>query len=157
MWLRSLVYSCVISLTYNLISSRLFFFPQSVGRLASQIAKVIRGKHKPVYTPNVDCGDHVVVVNAKHVTFTGNKWDQKVYRKHTGYVTKPPLPFLVTLFTATFTKCYNDIHSYIYPLWYSRLFSLLQFHWWLEGSQGCWSPWCSPWACYFARCSWYDP
>ena len=56
-----------------------------MGRLASQIAKLVRGKHKPTYTPNVDCGDHVVVVNAKHVTLTGKKWEQKLYRKHTGF------------------------------------------------------------------------
>ncbi len=58
---------------------------QTLGRLASQIATILRGKHKPIYSPHVDCGDHVVVVNADKVRFTGRKLDQKVYYKHTGY------------------------------------------------------------------------
>ena len=58
---------------------------QVVGRLAARIATVIRGKHKPTYSPNVDCGDYVVVINAKEVVFTGKKMDQKLYRWHTGY------------------------------------------------------------------------
>ncbi|RJY09548.1 50S ribosomal protein L13 [Aurantiacibacter aquimixticola] len=56
-----------------------------VGRLASIIANILRGKHKPTYTPHVDCGDHVVVINADKVRFTGNKTQQKRYYKHTGY------------------------------------------------------------------------
>ena len=56
-----------------------------VGRLASIIALRLKGKHKPVYTPHVDCGDHVVVVNADKVVFTGRKLDQKIYHHHTGY------------------------------------------------------------------------
>ncbi len=56
-----------------------------VGRLASFIAMRLRGKHRPDYTPHVDCGDHVVVVNADKVRFTGRKLDQKVYYKHTGF------------------------------------------------------------------------
>ena len=56
-----------------------------VGRLASFVAKRLRGKHKPTYTPHVDDGDFVVVVNAKAVKFTGNKRDDKVYYRHTGY------------------------------------------------------------------------
>ena len=56
-----------------------------VGRLASIIANMLRGKHKPSFTPHVDCGDHVVVINADKVRFTGNKTKQKVYYKHTGY------------------------------------------------------------------------
>ncbi|MBM3594364.1 MAG: 50S ribosomal protein L13 [Alphaproteobacteria bacterium] len=56
-----------------------------VGRLAVVIANLLRGKHKPSYTPHVDCGDHVVVINADKVRFTGNKLGQKVYYKHTGY------------------------------------------------------------------------
>ncbi len=58
---------------------------QTVGRLASQIATVLRGKNKPTYTPHVDCGDHVIVINADKVVFTGKKLDQKLYRRHTGY------------------------------------------------------------------------
>ncbi len=58
---------------------------QTVGRLSSQIASVLRGKNKPTYTPHVDCGDHVIVINAEKVVFTGNKLDQKLYRRHSGY------------------------------------------------------------------------
>ena len=58
---------------------------QSLGRLASNIAQVIRGKHKPFYTPNLDMGDFVVVINAEKVTLSGNKKNQKEYWRHTGY------------------------------------------------------------------------
>ena len=58
---------------------------QTVGRLASQVAAVLRGKNKPTYTPHVDCGDHVIIINAEKAVFTGKKLDQKVYRKHSGY------------------------------------------------------------------------
>jgi large subunit ribosomal protein L13 len=57
-----------------------------VGRVAVIIANILRGKHKPSYTPHVDCGDHVIVVNAGKVQLTGNKREKKVYYKHTGYV-----------------------------------------------------------------------
>ena len=57
-----------------------------VGRVASIIANILRGKHKPSFTPHVDCGDHVVVVNAGKVRLTGNKRANKVYYKHTGYI-----------------------------------------------------------------------
>ena len=57
-----------------------------VGRLASLIAMRLRGKHKPTYTPHVDCGDNVIVVNAEKVVLTGRKVQQKVYRHHTGYI-----------------------------------------------------------------------
>ena len=56
-----------------------------VGRLASIIANILRGKHKPSYTPHVDCGDHVIVLNADKVKFTSNKAAKKVYYRHTGY------------------------------------------------------------------------
>jgi large subunit ribosomal protein L13 len=56
-----------------------------VGRLASIVAMRLRGKHKPAYTPHVDCGDNVIVVNADQVVFTGRKREQKVYHHHTGY------------------------------------------------------------------------
>ena len=56
-----------------------------VGRLAAIIANHLRGKHKPSYTPHVDCGDHVVVINVDKVKFTGKKANDKVYYKHTGY------------------------------------------------------------------------
>ncbi len=58
---------------------------QVVGRLASQIAPILRGKHKPNFTPNYDCGDYVVITNASKVTFTGDKWKNKKYRWHTGF------------------------------------------------------------------------
>ena len=57
-----------------------------VGRLASIVAMRLRGKHKPTYTPHVDCGDHVVIVNAAQVVLTGRKVDQKVYHHHTGHI-----------------------------------------------------------------------
>ena len=57
-----------------------------VGRLATIVAMRLRGKHKPHYTPHVDCGDHVVVINADKVVFTGRKREQKVYYHHTGYI-----------------------------------------------------------------------
>lgn len=56
-----------------------------VGRLASDIAVILMGKHRPTYTPHVDTGDYVVVVNAEKVVFTGKKWDQKQYTWFTGY------------------------------------------------------------------------
>lgn len=56
-----------------------------VGRLASDIAVVLMGKHRPTYTPHVDTGDYVVVVNAEKIKFSGNKWDKKVYTRYTGY------------------------------------------------------------------------
>ena len=56
-----------------------------VGRLASIVAMRLRGKHKPAYTPHVDCGDNVIVINADQVVFTGRKREQKVYYHHTGY------------------------------------------------------------------------
>ena len=56
-----------------------------VGRLATIVAMRLRGKHKPSYTPHVDCGDHVVIVNADKVRFTSNKAQKKIYYKHTGY------------------------------------------------------------------------
>ena len=56
-----------------------------MGRLASQVAKILRGKNKPSYTPHVDCGDYVIVINAEKVKLTGNKMTDKVYTRHTGY------------------------------------------------------------------------
>ena len=56
-----------------------------LGRLASQVAKILRGKHKPSFTPHVDCGDNVIVVNADKVRLTGKKMTDKVYVRHTGY------------------------------------------------------------------------
>ena len=58
---------------------------QIVGRLTSEIAKILRGKHKASFTPHVDCGDNVIVINAEKVRFTGKKMNNKVYTRHTGY------------------------------------------------------------------------
>ena len=58
---------------------------QALGRLASEVAKLLRGKHKPNYTPHVDCGDNVVVTNAAKVSLSGKKWESKSYIRHTGY------------------------------------------------------------------------
>lgn len=58
---------------------------QILGRLASQVAAIIRGKHKACFTPHVDCGDNVIVINVDKVRLTGKKWDQKQYISHTGY------------------------------------------------------------------------
>lgn len=57
-----------------------------LGRLATQIAMRLRGKHKPIFTPHADTGDFVVVINADKVSLTGNKWDKKIYYRHTGYM-----------------------------------------------------------------------
>ena len=59
---------------------------KTLGRLASEVASVLRGKHKPIYTPFLDTGDFVIVINADKVKFTGKKLDQKLYRKHSDYV-----------------------------------------------------------------------
>ncbi len=58
---------------------------ETVGRLASKVAYLVRGKHKTAYTPHVDCGDNVVIINAEKVRFTGKKMDDKVYTRYTGY------------------------------------------------------------------------
>ncbi len=58
---------------------------QSLGRMASKVAKLLRGKYKPNFTPHVDCGDNVVVINADKIVLTGNKWEDKTYVRHTGY------------------------------------------------------------------------
>ncbi len=56
-----------------------------LGRLASQVASRLRGKHNPLFTPHVDCGDSVIVINAEKIVLTGRKWDQKMYHRHSGY------------------------------------------------------------------------
>ncbi|WP_162418179.1 50S ribosomal protein L13 [Cyclobacterium roseum] len=58
---------------------------QILGRFASEVAKMLRGKHKPNFTPHVDCGDNVIVINAEKIRLTGKKWNEKVYVRHTGY------------------------------------------------------------------------
>ena len=58
---------------------------KTLGRLSSKIASMLRGKHKPIFTPHVDCGDYVVVINAKKVKVTGKKLEDKEYKRHSGY------------------------------------------------------------------------
>ncbi len=58
---------------------------ETLGRLASRIAPILKGKHKPIYTPHLDCGDFVIIVNAEKVRVTGRKLDQKLYHRHSGY------------------------------------------------------------------------
>jgi large subunit ribosomal protein L13 len=58
---------------------------QTLGRLASRIAPIIKGKHKPIYTPHLDCGDYVIIINADKVRVTGQKMEQKFYYRHSGY------------------------------------------------------------------------
>jgi len=67
---------------------------QTLGRLATQIARIVRGKHKPIYSPSVDVGDYVIVINADKIHVTGQKLDQKMYYRHSGYpggLTEVPL------------------------------------------------------------------
>jgi len=59
---------------------------QSLGRVASKVAAIVRGKTKPIYTPHVDTGDNVIIINAAQVKLTGNKWGNKIYHHHTGYI-----------------------------------------------------------------------
>ena len=57
-----------------------------LGRVATEAAKLLRGKHKPTYTPHMDVGDHVIIINCDKVVLTGRKLDQKIYRSHSGYI-----------------------------------------------------------------------
>ncbi|SET35037.1 50S ribosomal protein L13 [[Clostridium] polysaccharolyticum] len=59
---------------------------QTLGRLCSEVAKILRGKNKPIYTPHMDCGDNVIVVNAEKIKVTGKKMEQKIYYRHSDYV-----------------------------------------------------------------------
>ena len=58
---------------------------QSLGRIGAKVAKLLRGKYKPNFTPHVDCGDNVIIINADKVVLTGNKWNDRIYLRHTGY------------------------------------------------------------------------
>jgi len=58
---------------------------QTLGRLSSEVARILRGKNKPIYTPHVDTGDFVIIINAEKIALTGNKLDQKMHRYHSGY------------------------------------------------------------------------
>ena len=69
---------------------------KTLGRLAAEVAKVLRGKNKPAFTPHVDTGDHVIVINAEKVRFTGKKLEQKMYFRHSGYPGGSTFVLLVT-------------------------------------------------------------
>ncbi|QVK19664.1 50S ribosomal protein L13 [Mycoplasmatota bacterium] len=58
---------------------------KTLGRLSTEVATLLRGKHKPTFTPHVDCGDYVIVINADKIELTGNKWNQKLYAHHSGH------------------------------------------------------------------------
>ncbi len=58
---------------------------QTLGRLASKVAVILRGKHKPIYSPSVDCGDYVIIINAEKIAVTGRRMEQKMYYRHSGY------------------------------------------------------------------------
>lgn len=58
---------------------------KTLGRLTSEVASLLRGKHKPTFTPHVDCGDHVIIINAEKIALTGNKLDNKIYYRHSGH------------------------------------------------------------------------
>ena len=58
---------------------------QTLGRLATEVASILKGKHNPLYTPHVDSGDYVIVINASEIVLTGNKWNDKLYYRHSGY------------------------------------------------------------------------
>ncbi len=70
----------IVKRTWHLFDAK----GQVVGRFAAHLAHLLQGKHKPTFRPSVDVGDTIVVINAKQIHFTGNKWTQKVYRKHSG-------------------------------------------------------------------------
>jgi len=70
---------------------------KTLGRLSSEVARVLRGKHKPVFQPHMDCGDYVIVINAEKIAVTGNKIDQKTYFRHSGWVGGDKLTTLKTM------------------------------------------------------------
>ena len=77
------------SLKKNEIESKWYIIDAAnkpLGRVATEAAKLLRGKHKPTYTPNMDNGDHVIILNCENIILTGHKLDQKIYRHHSGYI-----------------------------------------------------------------------
>ena len=77
------------SVKKNDIESKWYIIDEAnkpLGRVATEAAKLLRGKHKPTFTPNIDVGDHVIILNCNQVILTGNKLNQKVYRHHSGYI-----------------------------------------------------------------------
>ena len=77
-----------ISLNVNTVDKKWVVIDASnqvLGRVATKVASIIRGKTKPTFTPHVDCGDNVIIINAAKIKLTGAKWDQKIYYRHTGF------------------------------------------------------------------------
>src|SRR5437773_4873975 len=85
---------------------------QILGRLASQIAQILRGKHKPTFTPHMPCGDYVIVINAEKIAVTGNRLDQKIYYRHSQY---PGGLKKITLRQVLYGKNPKDPHDKKYP------------------------------------------
>lgn len=77
------------------------------GRILTEVASLLRGKHKPYFTPNVDCGDYVVIINASKAAFTGNKLDAKLYHRHSGYFGSTKSEKLGDLLTSNPVKLYK--------------------------------------------------
>jgi len=85
--LDSLIYK-TISANKNTVDKKWVIIDangQTLGRMCSKVAKLLRGKYKPNFTPHVDCGDNVIVINAEKIILSGNKWDSKEYIRYTGY------------------------------------------------------------------------
>ena len=80
---------------------------KSLGRVAAQAATLLRGKNKATFTPNVDCGDHVIIINCKDAVLTGNKLTQKKWQRHTGYIGQS----LQKLLNLLLRVCFLKIHS----------------------------------------------
>ena len=86
-----------------------------LGRVAAEAAKLLRGKHKPTFTPNQDTGDHVIILNCKDVILTGKKLDQKIYRHHSGYIHPAIFNFyycISILFFCIFVNTFTKICSF---------------------------------------------
>ena len=82
----------------------------TLGRLASEVANVLRGKNKPVFTPHVDTGDYVIIINAEKIKVTGKKLDQKIYYKHSDYVRICSLRNQHTLLNMQLRACFQRDH-----------------------------------------------
>jgi large subunit ribosomal protein L13 len=77
------------------------------GRILTEVASILRGKHKPSFTPNVDCGDYVIIINASKAEFSGNKMDAKLYHRHSGYFGSTKSEKLGELFASNPVKLYK--------------------------------------------------
>ena len=94
---------------------------KTLGRMAAEVAKILRGKHKPTFTPHMDTGDHVIVINADKVVLTGKKLVQKVYFRHSGYLAKNPVKMVELAVKGMIPKnrlgsqIYTKLHVYAGP------------------------------------------